>query len=205
MQIGAAVGRLDGGQPLAQLAAIIGEFLHDLRRIGETDDHRRHARVHLVDQPVDELLGFFQAVFRVRRVSGRHAGRIVDQENEPLSFQPGALPAGPQQGQHRQGHQQQLQEQEQALSQALPKAVDVQVFDRLLPQIRAGHLQRLAAELEEVQRQNRRRHRREGGPLPAGERVVEEVEHGRGSRVKGRGWEPFGVGLSGAVVTLSVR
>ena len=46
----------------------------------------------------------------------------------------------------------------QALADALPGAVDVQIFQRLVPQKRAGNFQRLAAQLEEIERHNRRRH-----------------------------------------------
>ena len=64
-------------------------------------------------------------------------------KRSPVSLR--ALPTRPQQRQHRQRDQQQLQQQQQALPQPLPEAVDVQVFDRLVPQVRAGHFERLRA------------------------------------------------------------
>jgi hypothetical protein len=39
-------------------------------------------------------------------VGGRHAGRVVDHEDESLAIEPGPFPAGPQQREHCQGDEQ---------------------------------------------------------------------------------------------------
>ena len=71
----------------------------------------------------------------------------------------------------------QLHEQQHVVAQPLEQAVDVQVFDALLPQERAGHLERLALELEEVEQQDqeRRQQQQEAGPPGDGD-VVAEAE-----------------------------
>ena len=106
-------------------------------------------------------------------VGRRHAGRVVDQKDEPIAVELRPLPTRPQQREHRQRDQQQLQKHQQILPQPLPQAVDVQVLDRPLPQIRARHLQRLPLQLQEIQRNDRRRHERQEAPLPRRERVAE--------------------------------
>ncbi len=78
---------------------------------------------------------------------------------------------GPQQGHHQQRDQQQLQEQQQVAAQPLPDRVDVQVLNRAAPQVRAGDLQRLTLEFQEVQQHDGERDGADQSPLPPGERV----------------------------------
>ena len=120
--------------------------LLDAGRVGKADDHRHVARGHLVDQLADARLasasrvGLTSVALMLAELSTRKMNR------SPVNLlprQPGRSSAS-----MANGDQQQLQQQQQALPQPLPDAVDVQVFDRLVPQIRAGHLQRLALELE---------------------------------------------------------
>ena len=71
--------------------------------------------------------------------------------------------------------------------QSLPKAIDAQVFDRPLPKKRARHFERLAAELEKIERDQRRRHGAQQGPLPPRKHVDQFHAEGRGARGEGRG------------------
>ncbi len=164
--------RLDAVQRLAQQPAVVGELLHHVGLVVERDDHGAHAGVELIDQPADALLGGVETRAAVG-VARRHAGRSVHQENELLPLERLALPAGPQNRQDGQADHEQLEQQEQIAAEPLPQAVDVQVFDHLRPQIGAGYLDRLALELEEVQRKDRQRDQANGRPGDGTERVVE--------------------------------
>ncbi len=72
-------------RPVAQLLAIVGKGLCDLRGVGEADDHGDVVRAHLIDQFDHTLLGLSEP--RGSDVRGRHAGRVVDQENVPTADQ----------------------------------------------------------------------------------------------------------------------
>ncbi|MGA2034900.1 MAG: hypothetical protein ABSG68_21840 [Thermoguttaceae bacterium] len=78
-----------------------------------------------------------------------------------MAGQPQGVPAGPQHGQHGRQDHQQLHQQEDVPPQPLPDAVDVQILDRLVPQERAGDLDRPPLELQEVQGHDGRRHGRQ--------------------------------------------
>ena len=77
--------------------------LLDPGAVGEADHHRHVARAHLVDQLAGPPLGLVQP--RGRHVGGLHAGRVVDQEDEPRCrqaaspCQPGRSRASDRQGQ----------------------------------------------------------------------------------------------------------
>lgn len=57
------------------------------------------------------------------------------------------------------------------MAEALPERVDVEVFDRAGPEVGAGDLEGLAAELEEVEGDDRRGDEGEEAPLPPDKRV----------------------------------
>ena len=94
------LGRLDGLQPPVQQAAVVGKALLDPGGVGKADYHGHVARLHLVDQLAHLAFGFVQP--RRLHVGGRHAGRVIDQEDEPAADQLGPLPTRPQQGPHHQ-------------------------------------------------------------------------------------------------------
>ena len=128
----------DGGEGLAELLAVAGEVLRDAGRVGKADEHGRVAGAHLVDQLADAPLGLFQSVGLF--VGGLHAGRVVDEEHQPAAAEVQGLPRRPQQGQEEDEHHQKLQIEQQVVPQPLPDRVDVQVFDRLVPEVGGGHL-----------------------------------------------------------------
>ena len=176
-QVGAAGRRLDRRQPLAEQPAIRREFLHDLRLVAKLMIIAVMPESIWSIRPSASCFASSSRFAALVDVGRRHAGRVVDQEDEPLAFEPAPFPTRPQQREHRQPDQQQLQKHQQILPQPLPQAVDVQVFDRPLPEIRARHFERLPLELEEIERNDRRRHERHQHPLPSRERVAEEFRH----------------------------
>ena len=151
------IGRADAVHLLSQQAPIVGEGLLDDRLIGETEDHRDVAGIHLIDQLNHAALGIVES--RRLDVLGRHAGRRIDQENRAIPEAGFPSPSRPQTGQDHEQDDQQLQKQKQALPQTLPNRVDVQVLDRAAPQVRAGDFDRLTLELQEVEEQDRGGHR----------------------------------------------
>jgi len=163
-QVAGATGRFDLVHFLPQQRTVAGKRLFDAGHVRKADHQGHVLRLHLFDQTQDLLFGRFQP--RGLDVRGRHAGRRVDQEDEPVARQSRPAPARTQASGHQDRDQQQLQEQQQALPQTLPDRVDVQVLDRAAPQIRAGHFQRLPFELQEIQRHDGRGHQSQDSPLP---------------------------------------
>ena len=90
-QVAGVTGRLDLVHFLPQQRAVAGKRLFDAGHVRKTDHQGHVLRLHLLDQPQDLLLGRFQA--SRLDVRGGHAGRGVDQEDEPVARQP--HPASP--------------------------------------------------------------------------------------------------------------
>jgi hypothetical protein len=165
--------RLDAVERFSKQAAIVSELLDHVRVVVVGDDHRRHIGIHLVDEGGDLLLGRIEPGGVAFAVGGRHAGGAIDQEDELLTAERLALPPWTEEGEDREGDQQELEEQQQVLAKPLPDAVHVEVFDDLRPEIGAGNFERLALELQKVERKDRRRDKPDGDPSGGAERVAE--------------------------------
>jgi hypothetical protein len=77
-------------------------------------------------------------------VGGRHARRVVDDEDVVLPLRHRAVELKRHHRIDQRQHGQDLQQQQDVVAQPLKEGVDVQVLDALLPEERARHLQRLA-------------------------------------------------------------
>src|SRR5690606_7290197 len=86
---------------------------------------------------------------------GLHAGGAVDEEDGALAG--AGLPADLRLGQGEQGRDEdeELEEQEDVLAELLEGGVGLEVLDRLLPEEGGGDLDLAAAELEEVEDEQR--------------------------------------------------
>ena len=89
----------------------MGEHLLDPGGVGEADEHRHVAAVHLFEQFADLAFGLLQA--RRLLVGGLHAGRVVDQEDGALADLLFTSTPRVQHGQQGKKDQEELQEQEQ--------------------------------------------------------------------------------------------
>ena len=106
-----------------------------------------------------------------------HAGRAVDEQDVVLARALGAVDLEGHDGVDEQQDGQELHQQQHVVAQPLEEAVDVQVLDALLPQEGAGHLERLALQLEKVEQQDKERHQQEDERRPPGNGdVVAEAE-----------------------------
>ena len=174
-QPGAAGRRLQPPQSLFQGRATVGKGLKHLGPIRKGDDHGHRVGIHLVHGGQGLLSGSFPAGAPL--LGGRHAGRNVNQEDEPLAYQSGSPPRDAQQRKQHQGGGQQLQKQQQVAAQALPERIDVHVLNHAQPQIGAGHFHLAAAQLEKVKQQNADGHSQGQRPQCSAQRGVQLQVH----------------------------
>jgi hypothetical protein len=124
-----------------------------------------------IDLAQGQLLGLLQPA-RLD-VGGGDAGGIVDEQDVVTPGGHVGVDLRSQHGvnQHEQGEQ--LQQQEQVAAQPLEEAVDMGVVDALAPQESAGHGQRLALELEEVEQHQQQQGEQEAGRQRQGQVIAE--------------------------------
>ena len=177
IELRAAVGGLDAVHGVEQFLLRSREPAEDLGPVGEGNDHRLAwitAEQPAAVEPFDTVLHPFlrdiePCLLAVAvRVGRAHRRRVVDQQDGASAPALAGLDLRLHHGEDQQRQGQKLQEQEQAAPELLERSVRAQVLDRLLPEQRAGDRLAPPPQLEKVQQDQRRDHRR--GENRAGQR-----------------------------------